>query len=131
MSDYRERRRQRLELMRQLAESNRRHGRLMARLNEIADRRQAVARRTTAQQLQDAGLTYAARDRQAEGGLSVAASMEAAGMVFAPAAERAEAARLEHAARRRRADAETTRRERLYATLRDIYGADEAGRMVR
>lgn len=52
------------------------------------------------------------------------------GLWFSQAAERREAAEREHAARRRRADAETSSRDRLHARLRDLYGTDQADRMM-
>ncbi len=45
---------------------------------------------------------------------------------FAERAERIEAARTAHGARRRRADAEVASRERLFAHLRDTRGLDYA-----
>ncbi|SFO14514.1 hypothetical protein SAMN04489713_104265 [Actinomadura madurae] len=50
---------------------------------------------------------------------------------FAAMRERAEASRLEHAARRRRAERETASRERIHGALRDVYGLDAADAWVR
>ncbi|GAA3215573.1 hypothetical protein [Actinocorallia longicatena] len=50
---------------------------------------------------------------------------------FADRAERLEQQRQQAAARRRRADTEVAGRDRLFGSLRDLYGLDEAERMMR
>ncbi|MEU4235104.1 hypothetical protein AB0F17_63460 [Nonomuraea sp. NPDC026600] len=57
---------------------------------------------------------------------------EPAGEVsFAEHLQRREDAQNAHQARRRRADAERSSRERLHSTYRDLYGLDAANQMVR
>ncbi|MGW2292286.1 hypothetical protein [Streptomyces phaeochromogenes] len=54
----------------------------------------------------------------------------AAGLVFAVRDRRREAFELEHKARRTRAERELASRERLHSTYRDLYGLDEADRLM-